>query len=100
MLLIFFVYRNFPIEKKNIAGVSGAVRYDYITDYSNGELNDNHVLAVDFPECHRLTLGATLSLQTKMLANIRLNYEKYFYKNGVPSPTSGDRLVLEVIAHF
>ena len=95
-----FVYRNFPIEKKNIAGISGAVRYDYISDHSDGVLNDQGVLETNFPECHRLTLGTTLSLQTKLQADIRLNYEKYFYRNGVPSPTDGDRLVLELIAHF
>lgn len=96
----FFVYRNFPIEKKNVAGISGAVRYDYMSNHSNGVLTDEGILEVDFPECHRLTLGTTLSLQTKFQADIRLNYEKYFYKHGVPSPTDGDRLVLEVIAHF
>ena len=97
----FFVYRNFPIEKHNIGGISGAVRYDYISDYSNGVLNEEtDALEINFPECHRLTLGTTLSLKTKLQADIRLNYEKYFYKNGVPSPTDGDRLVLEVIAHF
>lgn len=96
----FFVYRNFPIEKRGVAGISGAVRYDFINDYSNGELNDSGVLEVDFPECHRLTLGSTLTFQTKLLAEIRLNYEKYFFKNGAPTPTDGDRLVLEVIAHF
>lgn len=98
-----FVYRNFPIEKHNVGGISGAVRYDYITDYTNGVANEEGNLTVDFPECHRLTLGATLTLQTKLQAYIRLNYEKYFYKNGLPAydgEPHGDRVVLEVVAHF
>lgn len=97
----FFVYRNFPIEKHQIAGVSGALRYDYIGDHTSGIPSENGHLVADNPECHRLTAGATLSLQTKFQADIRLNYEKYWYKNGiVPSPNDGDRLVLEIIAHF
>lgn len=97
----FFVYRNFPIEKHMIGGISGALRYDYISDHSSGIPTEEGVLVADNPECHRLTAGATLSLKTKFQADIRLNYEKYFYKKGVAvSPTDGDRLVLEVIAHF
>lgn len=97
----FFVYRNFPIEKNLIGGVSGALRYDYISDHSNGILNEDGKLTVDQPACHRITAGATLSLKSKFQADIRLNYEKYFYKNHlVPSPSDGDRLVLELIAHF
>lgn len=96
----FFVYRLFPIEKKMIGGVSGAIRYDYISDHSNGILGDDGHLTIDMPECHRLTAGATLSLATKFQADIRLNYEKYFYHTAPLSPTDGDRLVLELIAHF
>lgn len=96
----FFVYRNFPIEKKMIGGISGAVRYDYMGDHSNGVLDDEGRLTVDFPECHRLTAGATLSLASKFQADIRVNYEKYFYKNGPLTPNDGDRIVLELIAHF
>lgn len=96
-----FVYRKFPVEKKLIGSFSGAVRYDYMSDHSSGVLSEEGKLTVDNPECHRLTLGATLSLKSKYQADIRLNYEKYFYKDGkVPSPTDGDRIILELIAHF
>lgn len=97
----FFIYRNFPIEKKMMKGVSAAARYDYISDHSSGILDENGNLKVDFPECHRLTVGATLSLLSKLQADIRLNYEKYFFKNGIiPDDIHGDRIVLELIAHF
>lgn len=97
----FFVFRDFPIGKNMIKGVSGAVRYDYIGNHSSGVLDDEGHFTVDFPECHRLTFGATLSLLSKFQADVRLNYEKYFFKDGiVPSPTDGDRIVLELIAHF
>lgn len=97
----FFVYRNFPIEKKMIGGVSGAVRYDYMGNHSTGVADSNGKLVIDDPARHRLTLGATLSLMTKFQADIRLNYEKYFFKKDiVPTTADDDRIVLEVIARF
>lgn len=97
----FFVYRNFPIEKKMISGVSGAVRYDYLGDHSSGVKDTAGKLIVDDPARHRLTLGTTLSLMTKFQADIRLNYEKYFFKkNIIPTTADDDRIVLEVIASF
>lgn len=98
----FFVYRFFPIEKHMIGGISGAVRYDYMSDHASGIPDDEGHLTTDIPDCHRLTFGATLSLQTKFQADIRLNYEKFFYRNGTLSadPNNNDKLVLEIIAHF
>lgn len=97
----FFVYRDFPIDKNMIKGVSGAVRYDYMGDHSSGITDDKGNLHVDNPECHRITLGATLSLISIFQADIRINYEKYLYSHDVkPAPGEGDRLVLELIAHF
>lgn len=97
----FFVYRNFPIEKKLLGGVSAAARYDYMSDHSSGLKDDNDKFIIDNPECHRITLGATLTLKSKFQADIRLNYEKYFFKKGVvPNTSDDDKLVLELIAHF
>lgn len=97
----FFVYRNFPIEKTVIGGISGALRYDYMGNHSSGVLSDDGKLVTDNPECHRITAGATLSFKSKFQADIRLNYEKYFYGKGVTfEEPDGDRIVLELIAHF
>ena len=96
-----FVCRNFPIGKKMMEGVAAAVRYDYMGDHSNGIPSEEGTLIANHPECHRLTLGATLSLQTKFQADIRLNYEKYFLKKGLQhSLDNSDRLVLELTAAF
>ena len=97
----FFVYRNFPIGKKMIDGVSAAVRYDYTGDHSSGIRNDEGKLIADDPARHRITLGATLSLEAKMQADFRINYEKNFFRSGaVPTTANDDRIVLEVIARF
>lgn len=96
-----FVYRDFPLKSKTIKGVSGAVRYDYMGDHSSGNIDEKGKLIIDDPSRHRITLGSTLSFKTKMQAEIRLNYEKYFFEKGVaPSLADDDRLVLELIAHF
>lgn len=96
-----FVYRNFPIEKKLIGGISGALRYDYMGDNCSGTLNDEGALQIDDFERHRLTAGVTLSLKSKFQADIRLNYEKYFFDKGVtPGTKDDDKIVLELIAHF
>lgn len=97
----FFVYRNFPIEKKMIGGISAAVRYDYMSDHSLGNLNEEGKLTAEEPQRHRLTLGATLSLKTKFQADFRINYEKYFFKKDiVPTTFDDDKIVVEVIASF
>lgn len=97
----FFVYRDFPIEKKLIQGISGAIRYDYMGNHSSGVPDDDGHLIIDNPECHRLTLGATLSLKSKFQADFRLNYEKCFFNKGViPTAPDDDKIVFEIIAHF
>ena len=97
----FFVYRYFPIDRKLLGGLSGALRYDYMGDHSGGKRDEKGHLNIDDFERHRLTGGVTLSLASKFQADIRLNYEKYFFDKGVvPGRADDDRLVLEVIAHF
>lgn len=97
----FFVYRDFPINKKMISGISGALRYDYMSDHTSGVPSDEGLLIADNPECHRLTAGATLTFESKFTAAVRLNYEKYFLQKGLlHSIDNSDRIVLELIAFF
>jgi hypothetical protein len=50
---------------------------------------------------HRATVGVTLSLGLPFSADIRINYEKYFYRRGVtPGPSDHDKIVVELMAHF
>lgn len=77
-------------------------RYDYMSDHSNGTKDENALLKTDDPERHRLTGGLTLSMGKGALqADIRLNYEQYFYNKGVvPSISEQNKIVLEFVAHF
>lgn len=96
----FAAYR-LPFRKSSMA-LSFLSRYDYMSDHSNGTKDENGLLEVNDPERHRLTGGVTLSLGKKSLqADIRLNYEQYFYNSGVvPSISEQNKIILEFVAHF
>ena len=90
-----------PLKKSNMA-LSFLGRYDYMSDHSKGVKDENGLLKTDDPERHRLTGGLTLSMGKGALqADIRLNYEQYFYnKDVVPSISERNKIVLEFVAHF
>ena len=85
----FAAYR-LPL-KKGLTAISFLGRYD-----------DKGALTVSDLERHRLTGGVTLSLGKKALqADIRLNYEQYFYNKGVtPAISEQNKIVVEFVAHF
>lgn len=81
--------------------MSFAGRYDYMSDHSNGIPDDNGLLFVNDLERHRVTAGITFSFGLPFMADIRLNYEMYFYDKGVvPKVSEHDKIVLEFMAHF
>jgi len=48
-----------------------------------------------------VTGGLTFSFSKSFIADIRLNYEKYFYKSGgIPDPSEQDKLVIEFMTRF
>lgn len=96
----FAVYR-LPV-KKGLTSVSFLGRYDYMSDHNRGGIDGNGNLKTDDPERHRLTGGVTLSLGNKSLqADLRLNYEQYFYAKGVtPAISEQNKAVAEFVVHF
>lgn len=97
-----FAAWRLPFRKKNLA-LSFLGRYDYMSDHSNGAEDDSGILKISDPERHRVTGGLTLCLGSKSLqADIRLNYEQYFYnkKDVVPSVSEQNKIVVEFVAHF
>lgn len=96
----FAVYR-LPV-KKGLTSVSFLGRYDYMSDHNRGGTDGNGNLKTDDPERHRLTGGVTLSLGNKSLqADLRLNYEQYFYAKGVtPAISEQNKAVAEFVVHF
>lgn len=88
--------------KKGMTALSFLGRYDYMSDHSNGSKDENGNLVTNDPERHRLTGGVTMSLGKKNLqADIRLNYEQYFYAQSVtPAISEQNKIVLEFVVHF
>ena len=96
----FAVYR-LPVSK-TLNAISFLGRYDYMSDHSNGAVDDNGTLALTDPERHRVTGGITLSSGTKGLqADVRINYEQYFYgKDAVPGISDRNKIVVEFVCRF
>ena len=76
-------------------------RFDMMDDHSRGALNDEGVLQTDDAARKRLTAGITLGFAKRLAAELRLNYEKYFYDKGAAMKTSErDKVVMEMMIHF
>lgn len=110
-----FVGYGLPIHNSAFRKISFLGRYDYLDDHSNGiavaGANPGAIpgapgnlpaLAVNDPGRHRATAGVTFSLGLPFEADIRLNYEKYFYTSpdAVPGASDHDKIVVELMAHF
>ena len=81
--------------------VSLLCRYDMMDDHSDGTLDENGQFKLTDAKRHRITPGVTLSLAKKMDADIRLNYEKYFYDDtSLAKPSERDKAVVELVVHF
>jgi hypothetical protein len=73
-----------------------------MTDNSTGTRSNGHLITNQKAR-NRVTVGSTISnVQSPLLhADLRLNFEKYFYHEGVVAPEgSGDKVSLELIVRF
>ena len=102
-----FVSYDIPTGQGLIRYVTPLLRYDYMSDHSDGmryldgKANEAGKLIVNDYQRSRLTGGVTLSLKKPFVSDIRVNYEKYFYKNnGVPRPSEKDKIVVEFMTRF
>lgn len=96
----FAAYR-FPL-KKMLSGISLLGRYDYMSDHSSGIKDDSGKLVADDRQRQRITGGVTLHFgKARLFADLRLNYEKYFYRAGVdPGISNHDKIVVELMCRF
>lgn len=77
-------------------------RYDMMNENYSGEYNAEHT-AYEAPDPfrQRITAGVTLALAKPILAELRINYEKYFYRDwALADPSEQDKLVIELVARF
>lgn len=95
-----FVCYDLPL-KKVFNKISFLGRFDYMGDHSNGSYDDGGKLYVTDSERKRVTGGITLSFGKAFLADLRLNYEKYFYDSGASIKVSEhDKAVVELMVRF
>lgn len=91
-------------EKAFIESISYLGRYDFMQDHSSGKSGfkeNSTVLKLTDAERQRMTLGMTFSVRNAYFpTDIRLNYEKYWYKNGGAKESEQDKLVCEVMIRF
>ena len=98
-----FVNYDIPLRgKKNlIKTISPLVRYDYMSDHSDGKPNEDGLLTTDEYKRSRITGGITLSLAKPFISDIRINYEKYLYRDGaIVKPSEHDKFVIEFMTRF
>lgn len=102
-----FVNYDIKLRGKFFSKVSPLLRYDYMSDHSNGvryldgEPDEAGTLVVNDYKRSRLTGGVTLSIGKPFISDIRLNYEKYFYRSGgVAKRSEQDKLVVEFMTRF
>lgn len=96
---------NYDIKlrgKKNlIKSISPLVRYDYMSDHSDGKPDETGSLVTDEYKRSRITGGVTLSLAKPFISDIRINYEKYMYRDGaIVKPSEHDKFVVEFMTRF
>ena len=103
-----FVCYDIPVvnPKSIIRKVSPLARYDFMSDHSDGTRyggteTELGTLKINDYKRHRVTGGLTLSLAKPFVSDIRINYEKYFYRNdGIAKTSEKDKFVVEFVTKF
>ncbi len=96
-----FISYGIKTGKGLIQRVTPMVRYDFMTDHSDGKANEEGKLTITDYKRSRLTGGVTLSLKKPCVSDIRINYEKYFYREGaIALPSEKDKIVVEFMTRF
>lgn len=81
--------------------ISFLARYDMMTDNNQGYKDNLGQYSVDNVARQRVTTGITLSIAKPFIADVRINYEKYFYNDWSEAELSEqDKLVIELVARF
>lgn len=102
-----FINYDIPLQRCFFSKVSPLIRYDYMSDHSDGVryldgiANTTGKLITTDYQRSRITGGVTLSIDKPFISDIRINYEKYFYRSGaVVKPSEKDKFVIEVMTRF
>lgn len=94
---------GFPVKAGVFNRGSVQARWDGLTAHSDGTRGADGLLRVNHPSRQRVTVGATLTYAHKWLrCDLRLDYEKYFYRSSVLpiTPADADKLTAEMVIKF
>lgn len=91
-----------PVKVGTFNRLSFQTRYDGITDNSQGVRDEEGELFPTTKRFQRVTVGTTLSyVHKKVRADVRLNYENYFFPSGYVAPIGErDKVLAELIIRF
>ena len=90
-----------PVDNKYMQQVRFLGRFDMMTDDSSGHTDENGEIEITNAARKRATVGVTLGYYKKVSAELRLNYEKYFYGDNVEIGVSDhDKFVAELMINF
>lgn len=102
-----FVSYDIALRRGALKFVTPLVRYDYMSDHSDGmryvdgKEDAAGTLVTNDYRRSRLTGGVTLSFKKPFVSDIRINYEKYFYRQGaIAKPSEKDKIVVEFMTRF
>ena len=98
----FVSYRiNVNKKKSLIKSVSLLSRYDYMGNNCDGSVDDDDLFYTTDYKRHRYTGGVTISFGGPNQADLRINYEKYWYDSlSLADESEQDKLVIELMVHF
>ena len=98
----FVNYDWFIRKKKSLfKKVSLLARFDYMGNNSDGTLDGQGEFLITDYERKRITGGLTFSFGKPFQADLRLNYEKYFYEDcSFALESEQDKLVVEMMVRF
>ncbi len=96
-----FVFYDLKLPK-TFEKITFLLRYDMMTDHNDGFADsETNTLPISDYERQRITAGVTLSIAKPFIADIRINYEDYFYKSsGIPAESEQDKIVIEFMTRF
>lgn len=93
---------HFPVKAGVFRQASFQARFDGMTDHSTAVRDSKGLLLTNHPGRNRVTAGGTLTyLATRVRCDVKLSYEKYFYRRSVtPAMGDNDRICAELVVKF
>ena len=99
---VVFTDYHFPVKWAMFNSASVQGRYDGMTNNSNGKPDAEGFVDYSNAAANRITIGGTLTyIYKKVHADVRLNYEKYFYHSGTTYNKAYDNMLsAELVVRF